>query len=68
MNLYEYSVSFMTNQYMSMFNQYQMSIRTRKATKWGSHKIIHKLACTVTEAGYKLEILDSESRGTVLSV
>ena len=67
MNLYEYSVSFMTNQYMSMFNQYQMSIRTRKTTIWGSDKIRHKLACTVTEAGYKLEILDSESRG-ILSV
>ena len=30
-------------------------------------QVQHKLGCTVTEDGYRLEILDLESRGIVLS-
>ena len=33
-----------------------------------SEQVRHTPACTVTEDGYKLEILDLESRGIVLSV
>ena len=31
-------------------------------------QVRHKLVCIVTEYGWKLEIIDLESRGTVLSV
>ena len=33
-----------------------------------SEQVLHKPACTVTEDGWRLEILDLESRGIVLSV
>ena len=35
--------------------------------KTNSNQVLHKLASTVTEAGYKLEILDLSRRGIVLS-
>ena len=34
---------------------------------WVSDQVRHKPACTVTEGGYRLEILDFERRGFVLS-
>ena len=39
-----------------------------KTNKLGSDQVRHKLGFTVTEDGYRLEILDLESRGIVLSV
>ena len=39
-----------------------------KTNNLGSDQARHKLGCTVTEDGYRLEILDLESRGIVLSV
>ena len=33
-----------------------------------SEQVQHKPACTVTEDGYRLEILDLESRGIVISM
>ena len=39
-----------------------------KTKKLGSDQVRHKLGCTVAEDGYRLESLDSESRGIVLSV
>ena len=39
-----------------------------KTNNLGSDQVRHKLACTVTEDGWRLEILDLESRGIVLSV
>ena len=39
-----------------------------KTNNLGSNKVRHKLACTSTEDGYRLEILDFERRGIVLSV
>ena len=37
----------------------------RKPTIWVSDQVRHKPACTVTEDGWRLEILDLESRGIV---
>ena len=39
-----------------------------KTNKLGSDQVRHKPACTVTEAGQKLESLDIRKRGSVLSV
>ena len=39
-----------------------------KTNNLGSDQARHKPGCTVTEDGYRLEILDLESRGTVLSM
>ena len=38
-----------------------------KTNNLGSDQARHKLGCTVTEDGQRLEILDLESRGIVLS-
>ena len=38
-----------------------------KTNNMGSDQVRHKPACTVTEDGLNLEILDLESRGIVLS-
>ena len=38
----------------------------RKPTIWGSEQVRHKPDCTVTEDGWRFEILDLESRGIVL--
>ena len=40
----------------------------RKPTIWDSDQVRHIVGCTVTEDGQRLEILDLERRGTVLSV
>ena len=37
-----------------------------RPTVWVSDQVQHKPACTVTEAGQKIEILDSIRRGIVL--
>ena len=39
-----------------------------KTNNLGSHQARHKLGCTITEDGLRLEILDLESRGIVLSL
>ena len=39
-----------------------------KTNNLGSDQVRHKPGCTVTEDGYRLEILDLESRGKALSV
>ena len=39
-----------------------------KTNDLGSDQVRHKLPCTVTEDDLRLEILDLESRGIVLSV
>ena len=39
-----------------------------KTNNLGSDQVRHKLGCTVTEDGQRLEILDLESRGAVLSM
>ena len=39
-----------------------------KTNNLGSDQVRHKPGCTVTEDGKRLEILDIESRGIVLSV
>ena len=39
-----------------------------KTNNLGSDQVQHKPVCTVTEDGWRLEILDLESRGIVLSV
>ena len=39
-----------------------------KTNNLGSDQVRHILGCTVTEDGKRLEILDLESRGIVLSV
>ena len=39
-----------------------------KTNNLGSDQVRHKPGCTVTEDGYRLEILDLESRENVLSV
>ena len=39
-----------------------------KTNNLGSDQVRHKPACTVAEDGYRLEILDLESRGIVQSV
>ena len=39
-----------------------------KTNNLGSDKVRHKPGCTVTDDGQKLEILDLESRGMVLSM
>ena len=40
----------------------------RKPVFGVSEQVRHKLGCTVTEDGYKLEILDLESRAIVVSI
>ena len=47
--------------------QYELSPNARKPVFGTSDQVRHKPGCTVTEDGYRLEILDLESRGTVLS-
>ena len=42
--------------------------RHEKNHNMGFDQVQHKSACTVTEAGYKLEILDLRRREIVLSV
>ena len=39
-----------------------------KTNNLGSDQVRHKPGCTVTQDGQRLEILDLESRGIVLSV
>ena len=39
-----------------------------KTNNLGSDQVRHKPGCTVTEDGLRLEILDLESKGIVLSV
>ena len=39
-----------------------------KTNNLGSNQVQHKPGCAVTEDGYRLEILDLESRGIVLSL
>ena len=46
----------------------KMSLCMRKPTIPISDHLWRKPACTVTDAGKRLEILDLESRGTVLSI
>ena len=45
-----------------------MSLCVTKPTIWVSDQVQHNPACTVTEYGWRLEILDLESRGSVLSM
>ena len=45
-----------------------MYLVREKQNNMGSDQVRHKPACTVTEDGERLEILDLESRGIVLSV
>ena len=44
-----------------------MSQCIRKPALWGSDQVRHKPACTSTEDGKRLEILDLESREIALS-
>ena len=39
----------------------------KKTNNLASNQVRHKLACTVTKDGERLEILDLESRGILLS-
>ena len=39
-----------------------------KTNNLGSDQVRHKPGCTVTEDGWRLEILDLESRGIILSM
>ena len=39
-----------------------------KTNNLGSDQVRHKLGCIVTDDGQRLEILDFESRGILLSV
>ena len=41
---------------------------SEKTNNLGSYQVQHKPGCTVTEDGKRLEILDLESQGIVLSV
>ena len=50
------------------FTNKKMSLCMRKPTIPISDHVWRKPACTVTDAGKRLEILDLESRGTVLSI
>ena len=45
-----------------------MSLVVRKTVFGVSDQVPHKLSCTATEDGYRLEISDFGSRGIVLSV
>ena len=47
---------------------YKLSLRMRKLRIWISDQVRHKSACTVTEAGWKLEILDLRKRGCTICV
>ena len=49
-------------------SQGHMSLVVRKQVFRVSDQVRHKPGCTATEDGYKLEIMDLESRGIVLSV
>ena len=42
--------------------------RHEKTNNVVSKHVQHQLVCTITEDGYKLEILDLESRGIILSM
>ena len=59
--------------YMPYLGRGQMSggehvLHSRKPTIWVFDQVRHKPTCTLTEDGYRLEILDLESRGIVLSM
>ena len=45
-----------------------MSHIWRKPVLGGSNQVLHKLGCTVTEDGKRLENMDLESRGIVQSL
>ena len=45
-----------------------MSLVVMKPVFGGSDQVQHKPDCTATEDGYRLEILDLDRRGIVLSV
>ena len=44
-----------------------LSHLVEKPTMWFSNRVRHKPACTVTEDGYRLEILELSRGGIVLS-
>ena len=52
----------------SLHNHKRYEPVCEKTNYLGSDKILHKPGCTVTEDGWRLEILDLESRGILLSV
>ena len=50
------------------FHQAVIEPVREKTNNLGSDEVGHKPSCTSTDDGYRLEILDSESRGIVLSL